>query len=83
MRSGANAESMAKGCAMKQTFSRLLMALAMILPLTVAHAAPLMRVSDPSICIDGMVTDPASDDLEPILAAVESNCSVPETMISI
>jgi hypothetical protein len=68
---------------MKHAFSRLLMVSALGLPLTVAHAAPLIRVSDPSICIDGMVTDPASDDLEPIMAAADGGCIVPETLVSI
>jgi len=48
-----------------------------------AHAGSMIRVSDPSICIDGMETVPDSDDNEPILAAVDGGCAAPQVPISI
>lgn len=57
------------------------MAPAIVLP---AQGAPAMiRISDPSICIDGMETVPVSDELEPILAASDSGCTAPQEPISI
>ena len=41
-----------------------------------AHAVSIMRISDPSFCVDSMETDPDSDDLEPILAAVDEGCMI-------
>ena len=41
-----------------------------------AHAVGTIRVSDPSVCVDGMETDPGSDDLEPILTALDGGCMV-------
>ena len=68
---------------MKQISFRLALVVASLLALPGAHAAPLIRVSDPSICIDGMVTDPDSDELVPILAAVDSGCTISVTPVSI
>jgi hypothetical protein len=49
-----------------------------------AHSAPHIKVSDPSLCIDGMETDPDSDDADPILAAADGGCTIqPEGIISI
>ncbi|HET7086778.1 MAG TPA: hypothetical protein VFI23_18570 [Rhizomicrobium sp.] len=49
-----------------------------------AQSAPVIKISDPSLCVDGMQTDPDSDDSEPILAAVDGGCIVPpEGTISI
>jgi len=42
-----------------------------------AHAGGMIHVSDPSVCVDGMQTDPDSDDLEPILTALDGGCVVP------
>ena len=41
-----------------------------------AHAVSTIRISDPSLCVDGMETDPESDELEPILAAVDEGCMI-------
>ena len=57
------------------------MGLGFALPQT-AHATGMIRVSDPSICIDGMETVPISDDLEPILA-VADGCTAPQGPVSI
>lgn len=48
-----------------------------------AHAGSMIRVSDPSICIDGMETVPDSDDNEPILAVADGGCSAPQGPVSI
>jgi hypothetical protein len=49
-----------------------------------AHAIGMIRVSAPSVCVDGMETDPDSDDQEPILAAADGGCMVqPQGIISI
>jgi len=49
-----------------------------------AHAVGMIRVSDPSLCVDGMETDPDSDELEPILAATDAGCMAqPQEIISI
>ena len=42
----------------------------------VAHAISLIRVSDPSLCVDGMETDPDSDELAPMLAGVDGGCMI-------
>ena len=54
------------------------------LPLA-AHGAPVIRISDPSLCIDGMEREPDGDEAEPILAAADGACTVaePEVLISI
>ncbi len=60
-----------------------MMALAFVLPQ--AAQGKMIRVSDPSLCIDGMETDPDSDNSEPILAAADGACTMsqPEAPISI
>jgi len=68
-------------------FSGLLLAVFLSLglapaPTQTAHATGMIRVSDPSICIDGMETVPISDDLEPILAAADG-CTAPQGPVSI
>lgn len=80
------------GCAMKQV-SRLFagsliaawaVALFFALPQS-AHAIGMIRISDPSVCIDSMQTEGDSDELEPILIANDGACSasLPEIPISI
>ena len=69
-------------------FSGLLLAVFLSLdlapaPTQAANATGMIRVSDPSICIDGMETAPISDDQEPILAAADVGCPAPEGPISI
>jgi len=39
-----------------------------------AHAIGLIRISDPSLCIDSM-PDPDSDELEPILVTADGACT--------
>ena len=41
-----------------------------------AHAVGLMRVSDPSVCIDQMQTDPGDDDGDTILVAADGACMI-------
>jgi hypothetical protein len=41
-----------------------------------AHAAGMFQVSEIYRCLDGMVTDPYSDELEPTLAATEAGCTI-------
>jgi len=41
-----------------------------------AHAVGMIRVSDPSLCVDGMETDPDSGDDDAILAAVDGGCMI-------
>ena len=49
-----------------------------------AHSAPVIKISDPSLCIDGMETDPDSDDADPVLAAADGGCTMqPQGIISI
>jgi hypothetical protein len=71
---------------MKQISSFLLMgwmvALVSALPQT-ARGAAMIRVSDPSLCLDSMETVPVADDLVPILIAMDAGCQVPQTVISI
>jgi hypothetical protein len=52
-------------------------------PPQAAHAGSMIRVSDPSICIDGMETVPDSDEMEPILAVADSGCTAPQGPIAI
>ena len=60
-----------------------MMALAFAMPVTAQDKA-MVPVSDPSLCVDGMETDPDSDELEPILADADGGCVVPDgTTISI
>ena len=58
-------------------------AMALVLPSMAQSAPAIIRVSDPSICIDGMETVPDSDELEPILAAADGGCATPQGPISI
>jgi len=49
-----------------------------------AHAVGKIRISNPSLCLDGMMTDPDSDDLVPTLAATDAGCMAqPLDIISI
>ena len=41
-----------------------------------AHAVSMIRISDSSLCVDSMETDPDSDDLQPILADVDEGCMI-------
>jgi len=42
-----------------------------------AHAIGMIRISDPSICVDGMETDPDDgDDMEPVLVTVDGGCMI-------
>ena len=41
-----------------------------------AHAVSMMRISDPSLCVDSMETDPDSDELEPVLSDVDGGCMI-------
>lgn len=59
------------------------MALAIVLPATAQDVPAKIRISDPSICIDGMETVPDVDVLEPILAAADGGCVAPQGPISI
>ena len=72
---------------MKRVFNPLSAILAVLLflaPPLAAHSKPVIRISDPSLCIDGMETDPDSDDGDLILAAADGGCMVqPEGVISI
>jgi hypothetical protein len=52
-------------------------------PPRAVQAGSMIRVSDPSICIDGMETAPLSDDLEPILAAADVGCPAQQDIVSI
>lgn len=81
------------GCVMKQFSARFLagplfaawaLALFFALPQS-AHAIGMIRISDPSVCVDSMQTDGDSDELEPILVAADGACSasLPEMPISI
>ena len=71
---------------MKQTSSFLLMgwmvALVFALPQT-ARGAAMIRISDPSLCLDSMETVPVNDDLQPIPIALDGACEIPQTVISI
>ena len=71
---------------MKQNSCHLLlgwmMALAVTLPQT-AQGAAIIRVSDPSLCLDSMETVPVNDDLEPTPIAVDGGCMVTEAPVSI
>lgn len=71
---------------MKQISSFLLMgwmvALVFALPQT-ARGAALIRISDPSLCLDSMETVPVNDDLQPIPIALDGACEIPRTVISI
>jgi len=85
---GAGAENLCKaGSAMKRILGQLF---AVILSTGVSYASPpvahaggMIRISDPSICIDGMETVPGSDDQEPITAVADTGCTAPQGTISI
>ncbi|HKY17444.1 MAG TPA: hypothetical protein VJL82_00830 [Rhizomicrobium sp.] len=49
-----------------------------------AKRAPsnLLRVSDPGLCLDGMLMDPYTDGL-PVPIAVDGGCRIPDVVISI
>jgi len=40
------------------------------------HAVSMIRVSDPSLCVDGMETDPDSGDEDMILVAADGGCMI-------
>jgi hypothetical protein len=40
-----------------------------------AHAIGMMRISDPSLCIDTMPMEGDSDELEPMLVAADGACT--------
>ena len=40
-----------------------------------AHAIGMIRIAEPSLCIDSMPTDGDSDELEPILVAADGGCT--------
>jgi hypothetical protein len=82
---------------MKQFFFGLLACAAVALPalgdeivdpdtmglgLQTREAAPPTPSHDPSLCLDSMVTEPWTDDLEPQPSAMDANCSVPELPIA-
>jgi hypothetical protein len=60
----------------------LVMALGFALPQS-AQGAAMIRVSNPSLCLDGMETVPVNDDLEPIPIAADGGCTVTEGPVSI
>ena len=67
---------------MKQISCHLLMGWMMVLAVTLpqtAQGAAMIRVSDPSLCLDNMETVPVNDDLEPILIAADGGCLVSQT----
>jgi hypothetical protein len=85
---GAGAENRGKAGCMMMRFSARLLAVFLSLGLApsspqAAQATRAIRISDPSICIDGMETVPDSDENEPILAAADGGCNTPEGPISI
>lgn len=78
------------GCVMKQFSGRLFagslsvawaLALFFALPQS-ARAIGMIRISDPSVCIDSMQTEGDSDELEPILISADG-CSAPIPVIPI
>jgi hypothetical protein len=40
-----------------------------------AHAIGMIRIAEPSLCIDSMPTDGDSDELEPILVTADGGCT--------
>ena len=40
-----------------------------------AQSAPVIKISDPSLCIDSMPMDGDSDELEPMLVAADGACT--------
>jgi hypothetical protein len=70
---------------MKRVFCQILGCWVMVFFITGAMAHPyLLRVSDRSMCLDGMETVPGDDDLDPTEVAVDGGCMVaPEAVISI
>jgi hypothetical protein len=47
-----------------------------------AYAADVYKISDPSLCLDGMETVPFQDDLMPTEISVDGGCMLPQTPIS-
>ncbi|HEX4636893.1 MAG TPA: hypothetical protein VH189_11970 [Rhizomicrobium sp.] len=69
-----------------QTFAaHLFAAWAMLFALPqAAHAVGLIHISDRSLCVDGMETDPDGDDEDTILVAADEGCMIqPLDIISI
>jgi len=88
MRPGADAEGLAQkaAVAMKRISGHFFLGLVMTLgfaSLQTAQGAAMIRVSDPSLCLDGMETVPINDDLEPVPIAVDGGCMVTEGPVSI
>jgi hypothetical protein len=52
------------------------------LGLQTREAAPPISSHDPSRCLDGMVTEPWSNDLEPTPSAMDASCTVAERPIA-
>lgn len=82
---------------MKQFFFGMLACMAVALPaladeivdpntmglgLQTREAAPPAPSHDPSHCLDGMVTEPWSNDLEPTPSSMDASCSVAERPIA-
>ena len=59
----------------------LMVAVAVASPLR-AHGAKLQRTSDRPACVDGIETEPFTDEAQPILVAADG-CTVEQTVISI
>jgi hypothetical protein len=71
---------------MKHALYRLSAAWLLAMMVTAPHAALAEDILDatiPSLCMDGMETVPAEDDLVPTEISVDGGCMVPETPISI
>lgn len=81
---------------MKQFFFALLACAALAIPahgdnvvdpdmmglgLQTREAAPPAPSHDPSLCLDGMVTEPWTDDLDPTPSSMDGSCSVAEQPI--
>jgi hypothetical protein len=89
--SGADAEDAREkaAVAMKKIISQCLCLAVMTVSAVAAERAPsrVLRVSDPNppvVCQDSMETEPATDDLEPVLIlAADVNCKVPQMPIHV
>jgi hypothetical protein len=69
---------------MKQVSRHIVWVWILALALPQAAQGTMIRISDPSVCIDGMQTNPGSDELEPIMAAADvCSESQPEAPVSI
>ena len=71
---------------MGRSHYRLSAALVWAIMLSLPHlrfATYLFKVSDPSLCLDGMETEPFEDDLMPTEISVDGGCMLSQTPISI